>query len=247
MAEVVELFGAPGTGKSSLARALDGRRVAGRRLVAAERLLWVPRDGLLGRLGRFAKRERTPAERRAALGLRRGDWAELLELIADAPLGRERDGATGTAVDPLRALHAPGWLADSLELRALAATAPDTLVVVIEEGILQRTPVLLGHDPTPAELDRLARALPPTLLHLRLTADTDMLLRRLRSRTRVIDRHAGLDSDALAASVAADDELYGRAAEALAKAGVAVADLGTDGDEQSLAADAERRIVAALR
>jgi hypothetical protein len=248
MAEVVELFGAPGTGKSSLLRALDGRRVGGRRIVSAQRLLRVRRSGPLGML---RPRDATPAERRAALAERREDWADLLELIAAAPLGRDPSshGAGGEEhrADPLRALHAPGWLAASLELRALAVSAPDALVVLLDEGLVQRTGIVLGPDPDPSHLDRYVRALPPALLHLHLHAGPTTVMARLGARARVIDRHAGLDGDGLVASVTADLDLYERTARALASAGQPVVGLGTDDAERQVADEAHRRIVAALR
>jgi len=226
MAEVVELFGAPGTGKSSLVAALDGRRVAGRTLVAASRLTRVPRVGrtsgrsaadLAGRLGallasrlpdgarRALLRELTPAERRAALALRREGWSALLDLVADAPLGRDDP-------DPLRALHGPGWLAASLELRALAHAAPADVVVLLDEGLVQRTNLMCGRSPDDVTLHRFLDRLPPTALHVHLFSETGVTLSRLRGRERVIDRHVGLEGEALEASVVADAALLARAA-----------------------------------
>ena len=208
MAHVVELFGAPGSGKSSLLRALDGRDVAGRRIVAAERLTRVPRAGLLGRL---RDRELTPAERRAALAARADDWSELLAMAAAAP--------TALVDDPLRALHATGWLAATLELRALADAAPDEVVVVLEEGLVQRAPVVCGPAPDGAMLVRYLCALPTTALHVHLREDPATLVGRLRGRDRVIDRHVGLDDDALLGSVVHDAVLLARCAAALDTAG----------------------------
>jgi len=217
MAHVVELFGAPGTGKSSVARALDGRRVDGRRLVAAQRLARVPRTGPLGLLKR---RDLTPAERRAALAARRDDWAELLELIAGSPRG---------APDPIRALHAPGWLAASLELRALADAAPSDMVVVRDEGLVQRVPVVCGVDPDQALLERYLRLLPPAL-HLHLVVDAPVLAPRIRGRPRVIDRHRGLGDFELSASLAADVVLLARCSDLLSASGAAVRTVRTDRD-----------------
>ena len=208
MAHVVELFGAPGSGKSSLLRALDGRGVAGRRIVAAERLTRVPRAGLLGRL---RDRDLTPAERRAALAARADDWSELLAMAAAAP--------TALADDPLRALHATGWLTATLELRALAHAAPDDVVVVLDEGLVQRSAVVCGPAPDDATLDRYLRALPTTALHVHLREDPATLVGRLRGRDRVIDRHVGLDDDALLGSVTVDAVLMARCAAALDAAG----------------------------
>ena len=208
MAHVVELFGAPGTGKSSLARALDGRDVAGRRIVTAERLTRVPRSGLLGRL---RDRALTPAERRAALAARRDDWAELLAMAAAAP--------SALADDPLRALHATGRLTATLELRALADDAPDDLIVVLDEGLVQRAPVACGPAPDDATLERYLAALPPTALHVHLRDAPATLVSRLRARGRVIDRHVGLDDAELLGSVIDDAVLMARCAAASEAAG----------------------------
>ena len=208
MAHVVELFGAPGTGKSSLVRALDGRRVAGRRIVSAARLTRVPRGGPLGR---FLPRDLTPAVRRAALTARRDDWAELLALAAAAP--------SALVGDPLRALHATGWLTTTLELRALADAAPDDVIVVLDEGLAQRAPVVCGPAPDDATLARYLGALPPCALHVHLREDPATLVTRLRGRPRVIDRHVGFDDAALLASVTDDAELFDRCADVLARAG----------------------------
>ena len=233
MAQVVELFGAPGTGKSSLARALDGRRVSGRRLVAAESLLRVPRRRPFGTL---LSRAMTPAERRRVLAERRDDWAELLDLVASGPLGR------GDGEDPLRVLHAPGWLATTLELRALADAAPDDLVVVLEEGLVQRAPLVCGAAASHHDLAGYLRVLPCATLQVHLVHDPSALVRRLRSRDRTIDRHVGLDDRALEESVRSDAELLSRCASVLATFGARVLTPATGGDLRTIADE----VVAAL-
>ena len=226
MAQVVELFGAPGTGKSSLARALDGRRVSDRRLVAAGRLLRIPRSR---RLGRVLRRDLTPAERRQALAERREDWAELLSIIESAPLGRDVAG------DALRVLHAPGWLATTLELRALADAAPDDVIVVIDEGLVQRAPIVCGPQATDIELERFLRSLPRALLQVHLVHDPTALVRRLRGRARTIDRHVGLDDGQLEDSVRADTALLERCAEMLRSLGAPVSSPDTGSGLRAIA------------
>jgi len=223
MAQVVELFGAPGTGKSSLVHALDGRRIGGRRLIAAQRLTRVRRDGPLGLV---LHRDLTPAERRAALSVRRTDWADLLDLLADARLGRGSEGER----DPLRQLHAPGWLAATLELRALADAAPDDVIVALDEGLVQRAPIVCGSDASAEALSAYLGALPPPALNVHLRVALDANVARLRSRARVIDRHLGLDDASLTMSSATDAELLKTCARLLADAGMPVATVSTDGD-----------------
>lgn len=227
MARVIELFGAPGTGKSSLVRALDGRRSGGRTVVAADRLTRVARRWPLGPL---LRRDLTPAERRRALARRSEDWAALLDVVRTSPLGRDGD-------DALRALHAPGWLATTLELRALADAAPDDLVVVLDEGLVQRAAVVCGPTPDDATLARYLGVLPPPALHVGLVADPEVLVGRLRGRDRTIDRHVGLDDVALAASVADDLRLMARCAEGLATLGAPVRTLACEGDVATLVDD----------
>lgn len=230
MAQVIELFGAPGAGKSSLVRALDGRRVDGLRFVAAQRLTRVRRRGPLGRL---FQRELTPGERRAALVARSVDWSSLLALIAASPRG---------APDPLRALHAPGWMATTLELRALADAAPEDVVVLLDEGLIQRAPIVLGPDVATEQLERYVSLLPPAL-QLHLVADATRLAARLRGRNRIIDRHVGLDDAALAASLDADVCFLARCAKALDALGATVHTIPTDGALHAAVAE----IVALVR
>lgn len=222
MAPVIELFGAPGTGKSSLVRALDGRRVAGRRLVDARRLTRIPRGGMLGRIRR---RDLTPTERREALRARREDWGDLLALAAAAPR------VLSLTTDPLRALQAPGWLATTLELRALADAAPDDLVVVLDEGLVQRASIVCGPAPDDAALAAYLGALPPTALAVQTTVEHETLLARVMGRERTIDRHVGLDATALRASLAEDVALADRCTRRLAELGAPTAVVATDASD----------------
>ena len=249
MAEVVELFGAPGTGKSSIAGALDGRRIAGRRVVAAERLRRVarraagtvspgaPAGAPLPRrvLERLVRRDRTTEERRQLVE-DRTDWSGLLGLLLDAPLGRE-------GPDPLALLQAPGWMLATLEARALADAAPDDLIVVLDEGLVQRVRLVCGDAPDDARLARYVAALPPARLQVHLTADTGTLVARLQARERTIDRHRGLDAAALATTVARDASLLASVAAELRGRGDTVLDVSTaSGDPE----DAVRAVLDQL-
>lgn len=244
MADIVELFGAPGTGKSSLVRALDGRTADGRRIAAGQRLLRVGRrdaaatpgaplaaTGAARLVERVLRRERTPAERRSLLAARRTDWADLLAVLRASPFGRDGD-------DPLATLHAPAWFAATLELRALAESADDGLVVVLDEGFAQRARLVCGDAPDAALLDRYVAAIPAAMLQVHLTASPDVLLDRLGSRARTIDRHAGLDGDALRGATARDAALLVELAERLNDRGDAVMTIPTDTVNADAAADA---------
>ncbi len=234
MAQVVELFGAPGTGKSSLVGALDESRSDGRRIVAAQRLTRVARGGPLGGL---ARRALTPAERRRSLAAAADRWGELLAFIADGPLGRAADDAPH---DPLRPLYAPGWLATALELRALADAAPADVIVLLDEGLAQRASIACGPDLAADRLERYVALLPATALHVHVDVtdgpDVERLLDRLAQRDRVIDRHVGLDRDGLRTTAAADLERARRTAAALRGAGATVTRVDAGGAPQDASA-----------
>lgn len=232
MAKVVELFGVPGVGKSWLLHALDGRRVGDRTVVAAQRLLRVPRSTMPGTaslvgppmaaamprrvMDRGLRRDLTPAERRAAVTARHVDWAPLFDMLATAPLGRDDEGGPPHT---LEVLHAPGRVAMTLELRALADAAPDALIVVLDEGLAQRARLICGPEPEPEAVEQYVAAVPPAALQVHLVADPEVIASRLEARGRVIDRHAGLDADGLGRSVARDAALLERIASALVARG----------------------------
>jgi hypothetical protein len=245
MAEVVELFGAPGAGKSSLVGVLDGRRVAGRRIIAAERLVRVARvgspsavsPGAPGSAGlprrvleRLVRRARTTEERQQMLAARLSDWSPLVDLLRDAPLGRE-------GMDPIGLLRAPGWMLATLEARALADAASDDLLVVIGEGFVQRARLLCGDDPDAAQLDRFVTAVPAARLQVHLTAEADGLVERLQRRSSTNERHRGLDAAGLAASVQRDAALLSALAARLRGRGDAVLDISTSSGDPLRSAD----------
>jgi hypothetical protein len=243
MGQVVELFGAPGTGKSSLARALDGRRAFGRRLVAAERLLSPPRSV------RSLWRSTAPslAERRRAVDARRADWGELLAFLASASLGREDGPALrASGPDPLRPLYAPGWVTVTLELRALADASPEDHIILIDEGFAQRAAIVCGMPPDANLLERYVRLVPSPLLHLHLQGQAPVLIERLRGRGRVITRHLRLDAEELTATISDDLALAERVAQALTDAEQPVRTVDAAQGEEAVVAATLAHLEAAL-
>jgi hypothetical protein len=226
MAQVIELFGAPGAGKTSVAQALDGLRLDGRVLVAAQRLTRVPRRGgalpprparrapngpLLRPLDRLLRRDLTPAERRAALASCPEELRAIARRLADEPTA----GAGDDAADPVLRLQRSEIALTALLHRTLAAAAADDLIVVLDEGLMQRIRLAHGAATDDAVLRDFVTELPATLLHVHLHVDPDVAAARLDSRARVTGRHAALDTAGRAASVADDAALYARVAAIL--------------------------------
>jgi hypothetical protein len=253
MAGVIELVGAPGAGKSTLAGALVGSSSSGRSLVAADALNRLPR---LPQFARFVRRRRVvthgvldalltrqllPSERRAALRDRAEAWRPLLEFLADRTIGAD-EPRVGHVAALLRRLEAPVWLLHTLELHALAPIAPPDALVVVEEGLLQRTAMVCGPTPTDEVLDAYLSRLPPIDLavHLRATPATlvDRVERR-REAGRVNTRHDGLSRAELERSVQADLTLLARVIERHRALGGAVLEL----DSGDAAADELVRLV----
>jgi hypothetical protein len=264
MADVVEVSGAPGTGKSSLVGALAGSEAGGRRLVDARALLRVPRLVRAGAAGapgggrsggtsalprpleRLLRRDLQPEERRSLVAERAASWSGLLELLARAELGRDADVTTDPGRAALRRLYAPGWIAATLELRALADGAPDDVLPVLDEGLVQRTRIVLGVRPDAAALRAFVAALPAPRLVVHLTGPVEVLAARVSDRAaagRTIDRHAGTAPDDVAASLRADVDLLERAVTELEAAGQDVLRLDvTDGRPDELAARVRARL-----
>jgi hypothetical protein len=232
MALLVELVGAPGAGKSTVAAALDGLRAGGAVLRPATDLVRPPRRGLPREAARRLAGAEDPRVLRRALADRAEAWDPLLRLV----LAARPDDPRGAALR----LEALDWTRRTLATVALVRAAPGG-AFVLDEGPLQRVTAVLGPLPDPVEVARYVGLLPPSDLVLHLKADDATLARRLADRAaagRVIDRHLGLDPAARLASVRADAAVLAAAVGAAAT-GTTVIDVdASDGADPIAAARA---------
>ncbi len=272
MAPLIELVGAPGTGKSTLVAALVAGRGArrpdvGPPLVDAARLVRAPRGAPAGSvpawpvtggvvtraladvrgLSRLVLRVRDRAELWGLLARRHDEWGEFLALTRAAAADDHRDPA-------FRALVS-GWLAQTLQLRALADRVADPVVCVLAEGLVQRRLTVLGSPVDPAVVfdpGRVAAYLatlpvPAGLVHL--TAAGEVLEARLAARAaegRAIVRHAGLDDERRAAASRADAAALADAVAAVAARGVPVVTVDTGAQDLAASVRAVRGLAASL-
>lgn len=257
MATIVELVGTPGSGKSTLAAALVGRRIGGRPVIGGDELLrsgGAGRSGIVGRGTRLVRALRGGPSARAAHDAALEDWAAtrtaLLDLIGGRPLGTDVPDP-GTVAARLRRLRAPAWLLATLELHALAAAAPRDAIVVLHEGLLQRTGIVCGADPGAGLLDdyvaRSCEATPEVALVVHLVCAPDRCAERVRAReaTGVVNRrHVGLDDAALAQDLATQGALLDRSVEAARRHGRHVLAVRTDAASPASVAES---VTAALR
>ena len=254
MATIVELVGTPGSGKSTLATALIGRRIGGRPVIGGDELLRSGGSGIVSRGARLVRALRDGSSARPGPDAALEDWAatrtSLLELIGERPLGTDvPDPDTVTA--QLRRLRAPAWLLATLELHALAAAAPRDAVVVLHEGLLQRTGIVCGSDPGAALLDdyvaRCCEASPEVELVVHLVCTPGRCAERVRAReaTGVVNRrHVGLDDAALADDLAMQGVLLDRAVDAARRHGRHVLEVRT---EAAAPASVAESVAASLR
>jgi hypothetical protein len=272
MAALIELVGAPGTGKSTLVDALVTGRGArrpsvGPPLVDATRLVRAPRRAPRGEvpawpvtggplvrgladvrgLSRLVLRVRDRAELWGLLATRHADWGEFLALTRAAAADDHRDPA-------FRAL-ASGWLAQTLQLRALADRVDDPVVCLLAEGLVQRRLTVLGSPADPLVLFDPGRVatylatmpLPGAVVHL--TAAPDVVAARLAARSAQggsIVRHAGLDDARRAALTRADTEALAEAVAAVASRGVRVVTIDTGVDDLASSVARVRALAAAI-
>jgi len=262
MAQVVEFVGPPGSGKSSVAAALSGRRLGSRTVVGIEAVTLRPRSSLplaqlvhgatMRRSGRAASTldrmlcQAVPADERAAsLAGRADEWRPLLDFLAGRTLGTDVTDPMATA-SSVRRLYAPLWLTQTLEARALAEDAPDGLVVVMHEGLLQRAGVVCGRAPDEVQLAQYARLVPPLAAVVHLRCSTGLLVERVLGRRASGSenvRHIGLDERELQELLDWESALLARTVQAYRLAGGRTIVLDADEDGPAVLAD---RIARAL-
>jgi hypothetical protein len=228
MSKMIELVGAPGAGKSTLARELVGRRLgrSRHRVVSATALLRRPSRRLPASLAPLVRRPLDAVDRREALTRMAPDWQDFLDLCADS-------SANGPSIDALRMLYSSSWLLTTLELTALArersSVAPE--VILLEEGLVQRALAVLGPEPAAGHLSRFVATVPSADVVVHLTVPHELLIERVQYRAsvgRVIPRHAGLRPDELAASLRADVALLQQVTSGLRQRGVTVVEASAE-------------------
>ena len=263
MAPLLEFVGAPATGKSTIVAALtcsvlpaapetvpaDGRRARPRRLVDARDLArrprlagrshWPARPGALlraactrPRLAALMLEDLSDAERQAALASHAPEWAEFLALWAA--------GGPDDHRDPEFLAEVADWRRTTLELVALAARAPSDLVVMLAEGLVQRTLSVLG---SPADLQvhhddalvtAIAAAMPRPAGIVHLVTDERTLASRLTTREAAgvaIVRHRGLTGTERVSVSLSDAVLLARLSGLLAERGVPLLEVDTSHDD----------------
>lgn len=187
----VELVGAPGSGKTTLADWLSGRRIPGspaRWILPPHALRYRPRmagplttaalmhpaalalaaraPGIAGRLYVESPGVRSDAA---------GDSIEVQRVIGHT-------GVVGLRAEPGYRAEALRWLGVTLEQVAVAQAAPPRLIPLLHEGIIQRTLSVLGSSPDPAALDLLLGIVPSDALVVHLQVAEQLLASRTRVR-----------------------------------------------------------------
>jgi shikimate kinase len=241
----VELIGAPGSGKTTLAAALCRRRVGGSRdrIVLADRLALVPRRPVPG-LARLLTR---PGVIGALAGAPR-----LANVLTKSDLAQRRpapehdrlrafaralrpSGPRGEAAYRSEAL---GWLDLTFVLVDLAERVTEGVVPLLEEGLAQRTLSVLGAS-TERERHELLRMLPAPRLLVHLRASPELLAIRARERLAYGSApvlHRGRRPEEVTRLVAEDAAALEQTAQFLVDQGWEVMTLtvdGADADEQA--------------
>jgi len=209
----VELCGAPGSGKTTLMRALSGSRAdrapgSPLRLIGGDRLWLRTRPPLRPFLPALALPAVQMALARSPLLSRillRAEVDEVLELWrrsidAGSPRGPSIAAAVRTEVLALEmsgelqldaARGAPHyrrrvdrWLEETLAAVALADALPSGLVAVLDEAGVQRSISLVGAEASDAHLARILGLIPRPLALVHLSVDPEVMDRRTADRLR---------------------------------------------------------------
>ena len=248
---VVEVVGAPGSGKSTLVRRLAGRRVRaddgkGRWLVPAEMLV---------RASRWPTpylRADAPSPRLLAMLVR---WPRIAARLTtegpDGPLPPEwerlwRQGEA-TVVDDLRGdagyrVQAHRWAERTARLVEAASSVPDGIVPLLAEGVVQRVLSMVGARGAVDAVEPAIALLAPSTLVVHLVVPEEELVARARRRRvqgRAPELQRGLDEEQVRRSLRADSEALEALVDGLERSGVEV--LRTSGSGRF-----EQAVLAAL-
>jgi hypothetical protein len=236
MTGFVELCGAPGTGKSTLARALGGRTFVlegrRRRLLSAGRAFVRVRSGLRP----FARSLERP-ENAARLAVvpwlsdrilhvvetRTADPAEVqfASRLADLPGPGPDDVRSETAYRTA----AMAWALETMRLTSIAGRLPSGVILVLDEGVVQRSVSLLGNMADDADRAALLDLFPTPLAVVHLVASPELLERRAATRReegRAPRLHAMLEGADLGRSIAADVDAIERTLDIVGARGAPV-------------------------
>lgn len=250
MSGFIELCGAPGVGKSALARALGGhvitldgharRLLPGTRAFSVARAPFRPVASLLEEPSVVARLSRVPrvCDRLLLTDVADADgtahWVdEVASALEDLPAPAPGD---------VRAAHAyrsaaMAWTENTLRRVALAERLPQGVVLLLDEGLVQRSLTLLGSGATDHDRRRLLDRFPRPAAVVHLVAPRDLLLRRLRARHRsghMARLHAGLRPEEALEIVTADAAAIASTVRLMADAGVPVIELRSPGAGRSV-------------
>lgn len=227
MGIVAEFVGPPGSGKTTLVRALADRRLpGGGRVVPGLDLVRVPRPVLPRRLGRRFARPADPAARRRAASAYALEWAGFLEHMLAGP---------GPATGPIGRINGLVWTMTTLETLAVARMRVGRDAVLMDEGPLQRILAVADGGADRELIRRHASLAPATDLVLHLVIPSEVVLERImrRGKLRMNDRHLGLGPTGLQEAIARDAELLDgvvASAEAIGRQVVRVEAVGASAD-----------------
>lgn len=247
MSGFIELCGAPGVGKSTLVRALCGRSLgsggSAQVLLPAELLGAVPRHGLgwsaplLRDPARVARLARLPAGQRL-----------LVARSASGPADLDGRGVAGGHEFVLQGLPSPGtddprsevgyraaalgWARGTLHLTHAARGLPDRVVLLLDEGVVQRSVSLVGAGATDASRAMVVERFPTPALVVHLVGTAALLEERAEHRLaagRAPRLHSGLDAERVHELVRSDAAAIDATVRLIEERGVAVVRVIVDG------------------
>jgi len=199
LALIVELAGAPGSGKTTLARAVNGSRIlSSGRSVSTQPLhaLMQPRFGLGSRAlteGTFRQYvESRPALRRQLLRNAPRQQSGFSELLARHPRYATCCAYTNPH-DPRPAeyiITSRTWIRSTIQLHAdVSACTRSDIAFLLDEGIFQRSLTVLSPACSANRRDEYFQSMPCPRLLVYLDAPEDILAERLVSRPRTTLLH----------------------------------------------------------